>query len=79
MHALWKAVLDLEADLQNTGFRSQIYVTPVTMNISQVSFAIYGNTLAAGQLMQLNEIPNPLAIPPQTQLIYYPALEQLAA
>lgn len=79
MHALWKAVLDLEADLQNTGFRAQLYVTPVTMSISQVSFAIYGNTLAAGQLMQMNEIRNPLAIPPKTQLIYYPALETLAA
>jgi prophage DNA circulation protein len=79
MHALWKATLDLKADLQDTGFRAQIYVTPVAMNISQVSYAIYNNTLAAAQLMQLNDLDDPLRIPPQTQIIYYPALERLAA
>lgn len=79
MHALWKAVLDLEVDLQNTGFRAQLYVTPSVMSISQVSYAIYGNTLASAQLLQLNAIDAPLRIPAKTQLVYYPALEKLAA
>lgn len=79
LHAIWASALELQSDLQNTGFAAEIYVTKKRMGIADVSFEIYGNTLAAAQLMQLNEIQNPLAIPANTQLIYYRALQSQAA
>jgi len=79
MHALWQAMLNLRSDLQNTGFRAQLYGTPCVMSISQVSFAIYGNTLATSQLLQLNDLSDPLAIPAGTTIVFYPALQALAA
>lgn len=75
LHALWDVCLTVQADLQNTGFQAQLYGVPARMSIADVSFAIYGNTLAAGQLMQLNELPNPLAIETGTTILYYPGLQ----
>ena len=79
MHALWQSALALKEDLQNTGFAARLYLTPMRMSIAQVSAVLYGNTFASAQLMQLNDLRDPLDIPAQTQLIYYPALQQLAA
>lgn len=75
MHSLWETALVVQSDLQNTGFQAQLYVTPVRMGIADVSVAIYGNSLQAAQLMQLNDCGgNPLSIPPDTQILYYTAL-----
>lgn len=74
LHSLWSAALDLQGDLQNTGFQSQLYGVPVRMGIADVSIAIYGNTLAAASLMQLNAIDDPLNIPAGTTILYYPGL-----
>jgi hypothetical protein len=74
MHALWEAALKLQNDLQNTGFEARLYVTPKRMGIADVCVAIYGNTRSAAQLMQMNDLRDPLSIPPNSQIIYYPAL-----
>lgn len=74
MHALWEAALTVQADLQDTGFQTQIFVTKVRMGIADVSVAIYGNSLQAAQLMQINSFDDPLSIPPLTQVLYYRAL-----
>jgi len=79
MHALWAACLSLRDDLQNTGFRAQLYGVTTVMSISQVSYAIYGNTLASAQLLQLNALDDPLRILPGTTILYYPALQKIAA
>lgn len=79
MHAMWLATLELQRDLQNTGYRAQIFVTPARMSITQVSIAIYGTSAYGGQLLQLNSLDDPLSIPAYTQLVYYKALAQAAA
>jgi hypothetical protein len=57
-----------------------IYVAPIDTSIGAVSRAIYGDASYASQIMQLNAIPNPLAIPKGAQLRYYdPTSQQTAA
>jgi hypothetical protein len=78
MHALWAAALQVRADLQDTGHSVQIYLTPTPMGIADVSVALYGNTSSAAQLMQLNDLDDPLHIPQYTEIIYYAAVEAAA-
>lgn len=75
MHQLWATCLQVQADLQNTGFQTRLFGVPVRMGIADVSVAIYGNTLAAASLMQINDLSDPLNIPAGTSILYYPALQ----
>jgi hypothetical protein len=77
---VWSAAVKLRNDLNKQAPRVLIYVAPIDTSIGAVSRAIYGDASYASQIMQLNAIPNPLAIPKGAQLRYYdPTSQQTAA
>ena len=57
------AAVKLRNDLNKQAPRVLIYVAPIDTSIGAVSRAIYGDASYASQIMQLNAIPNRLAIP----------------
>jgi prophage DNA circulation protein len=68
----WLAIQRLLADL----FRFQSipvvdYYPPNTMSVYQVALAVYGSTDRAADVLQLNAVPNSLAIPQGTKLRVY--------
>lgn len=77
---VWSSAVKLRNDLSRESPRILVYVAPIDTSIGAVSRAIYGDASYATQIMQLNAIPNPLAIRKGTQLRYYdPASQQRAA
>ena len=77
---VWSAAVKLRNDLNKQAPRVLIYVAPIDTSIGAVSRSIYGDASYATQIMQLNAIPNPLAIPKGSQLRYYdPTSQQTAA
>lgn len=77
---VWGAAVKLRDDLNRQSPRILIYVAPLNTSIGAVSRSIYGDSSYASQIMQLNAIPNPLAIPKGAQLRYYdPSSTQRAA
>jgi hypothetical protein len=72
IHELIDAAQDLALDVTGKDRQPRIYRLPATMSISQVSNAIYGNTGKAYELMQNNDIEDPLTIVAGEQLIYFP-------
>jgi prophage DNA circulation protein len=77
---VWAAGLKLRDDLNKKAPRVLIYVASIDTSIGAVSREIYGDATYAVQIMQLNSIPNPLAIPKGAQLRYYdPSSTQRAA
>jgi prophage DNA circulation protein len=71
LHRLWDATLSLKNDLQSQDDYLREYNVPLTMTIGQAAAAIYGDSSRGGELMQLNVLADPLAIPPLTKLRYY--------
>ena len=77
---VWSAAVKLRKDLNRESPRVLVYVAPIDTSIGAVSRSIYGDTSYASQIMQLNAIPNPLAIRKGTPLRYYdPSSQQRAA
>lgn len=77
---LWSAAVKLRDDLNKQAPKVLVYVAPIDTSIGAVSRSIYGDSTYASQIMQLNAIPNPLAIPKGARLRYYdPASIQKAA
>lgn len=77
---VWAAGAKLKNDLGKQAPRILIYVAPIDTSIGAVSRAIYGDSSYATQIMQLNAIPNPLAIRKGSQLRYYdPSSQQRVA
>jgi hypothetical protein len=71
LHALWSATVDLQKNF-SSGERGQVreYTVPLQMPIGDVSVAIFQDASHAVDLMQLNPIEDPLAIPAGTVLRY---------
>ena len=77
---VWNAAVKLRNDLNKQAPRILIYVAPIDTSVNAVSRAIYGDSSYAAQIMQLNAIPNPLAIRKGSRLRYYdPTSTQKAA
>jgi hypothetical protein len=77
---VWSSAVKLRNDLNKQAPRILIYVAPIDTSIGAVSRSIYGDASYASQIMQLNAIPNPLAIRKGSQLRYYdPTSTQRAA
>jgi prophage DNA circulation protein len=73
LHALWDATQQLGKDIQQKGDLLKEYTTPIVMSVTQAAGAIYGDTERAIDVMQLNVIRDPYAIPANTRLRYYEA------
>ena len=73
LHDLWDATQQLARDIQNKGDLLKKYTTPIVMSASQVAAAVFGDTEKTIDILQLNVIPDPYAIPANTTLHYYQA------
>lgn len=69
LHELWLSATVLEKDSETRLAQLRTYVTPLTMTIQAVARAVRVENPA--DVMQLNAIPDPLAIPAGTSLRYY--------
>lgn len=71
LHELWDSALKLHKDLQERGAQLRNYVTPMLMPLSKAAAAIYGDSARTSELLQLNALEDPFAVPPGTTLRYY--------
>lgn len=68
---LWTANRQLQKDLQGRSSPLETFIVPMTMSVTDVSAAIYGDNSHAVELMQLNALDDPLSIPAGTRVKYY--------
>lgn len=71
LHELWAATQQLGRDIQNRDEYLKEFTVPITMSIGQAAAAIYGDSSKAVEVLQLNVIRDPHAIPAGTVLKYY--------
>lgn len=71
MQAVWGQATALERDALKLARPRIPYTTPITMSVSQISTAIYGDTSQASRLMTTNAFANPFAVPANTPVIAY--------
>lgn len=71
LHELWLSAVQLQEDLQNKSAKLERYTLPATMAISDVARQLYGDTSRGGDILQLNAIEDPFAIPAGTVLRFY--------
>lgn len=73
LHDLWAATRVLFNDLQGkAGGGLETYLTPMTMPVSQISKAIFGDGTHAVDIMQLNALVDPFRVLANTTIRYYP-------
>ena len=73
LHSMWDTAAQLGANLASGQSKPKTYVVPAQCSVSQASIAIYGDSSHATDLMNINAIVDPFAIPTNTSLLYYPA------
>ena len=71
--SLWDSAQGLARDTANKGGDMRTFVVPVLMTVGDVSTALYGTPSKGTDLMALNPLDEPLAIPAGTKIRYYPA------
>lgn len=72
LQQLWSQAISLGKDVQNKKTDLRIFTTPSLMSMPDVSTAIYGDTTHTIELLQINPVADGFAIPPNTQIKYYP-------
>lgn len=70
--ALWASAVRVRNDTQDIGAQMQYYTTRTTMSVSDISSTLYGDTSHASDLIALNGIEDPFAVPAGTRIRYYP-------
>lgn len=73
MMDLWGAVQALANDVLATGSPIQSYPVTRLMGIDEVAIAVYGATDRSMEILGLNALENPLAIPAGANVFYYAA------
>lgn len=68
---LWTSIRELATDMDSKGAAFKYYTVPNTMTLSDIAVAIYGDGSRALDLMGLNPIEDPYAIPAGTEIRYY--------
>ena len=69
---LWKEVRDIYTDMKQQGVTSRWWTTNRDhMSLSQISTAIYGFSSNGGELLSLNNLPDPFDVPVGTRVRYY--------
>jgi hypothetical protein len=72
MGRLMGAVVDVGRDVASKGQELKVYTVPMTMSVGDVSSAVYkGDTTRGAEIMQLNTLFDPLAVPAGERLLYY--------
>lgn len=71
MLGLWEAAVKLQQDLEETGAKLQEFVVPIQMSTSQAAASIFNDASRGGDILSLNALTDPFAIPAGTVLKYY--------
>lgn len=71
LKTLWESTLDLAENVISAAGELQTYVVPHEMTTSDVAGNVYGDTSRGGDILSLNPIQDPFAIPAGTSLRYY--------
>lgn len=71
MHELWLASQQLHDDVHQKSAQIQTYTVPFRTTITDVARALFGDNTRAADILQLNAIEDPFAIPAGAQLRYY--------
>jgi hypothetical protein len=72
LHDLWAATVDLAEDIMGKGIQLQVWTVPSLMTSADISTAIFGDTSHAVDVMNLNALEDPYAVPAGTEIKYYP-------
>lgn len=78
LHDLWEATRNLRDDIQSTGVEMRYYVVPKQMGVGEISVAIFGDSTHSADILGLNVILDPLAVPAGTRIRYYPSQAKAA-
>ncbi len=70
---LWLATQQLGKDVTQQGNLLKQWTTPRIMTVGEAATAIYGSTQRASEIMQLNALEDPYAIPANFDLFYFAA------
>ncbi len=73
LHELWSATQELVNDIAQLDQVMDTYLTPRVMRIDEIAQAIYQAGDRAYELMQLNALEDPFAVPANTTIRYYKA------
>ena len=79
LHDVWAQAQQLANDLQSKNAVMQEFTVPALMSIQRISAQLFGDTSQVTTLLALNDIPDPLAIPAFTVIVYYPITQQGAS
>lgn len=71
LHDVWAAAQKLQLDAAKAAIPLKTYRTPMIMSVTDVSRALYGDNTQSLNLMRLNSLRDPLAIPADTLLTAY--------
>lgn len=71
LQRLLASTVELANDIADRGQGLQLFTVLFTSSITQVAVSLYGDSSKAAEIMQLNTLDNPLAIPAGTKLVYY--------
>lgn len=71
--ALWSATVDLFEDVFQTGAELKTWTVPGEMSVAEISTALYGDTERAVDILNLNALDDPYAVPAGTSIRYYEA------
>lgn len=73
IRGLWDATRKLKEDLHKSGRKLVPYVVPAVLSVGTIAGNLYGDASRGGEILSLNAIPDPYAIPAGTRLQVYQA------
>lgn len=73
LHDVWYAAIQSRADVLRQSVPIVAYTTPTLMSVTDVAKALYGDSSRGGQILQLNALDDPFAIPANSNLRVYAA------
>jgi DNA circularisation protein N-terminus len=73
IRALWDAVHQYQTDLDTTGQKTVTYVVPKTQGVGSIATTLYGTASRGTDILRLNSLDNPFAVPAGTRLLVYPS------
>jgi len=73
------SAIRLFRDAEQTSTPTMSWQTPALMSVIDVARVLYGDTSRAMEVMQMNALDDPMAIPPNTPLVVYQPVASVAA
>lgn len=68
---IWATALKIANDVQGKDSPIVTFVVPVTMSVQEISTRVFGTSQRGFDVMQLNAIDDPMAVPAGTRIRYY--------